>query len=697
MQARQKKFPVELFHSFGSEQSDIDLPAADENLLFQALFRMEQMIDQFRAYMHVEQNWLQKDITVLTAQDIIQLIKEINGFAGHALTSVKDENGVAGEYLKFSIQTFRPTGIPDVDFERTAIFSKTNYDLLKTIYDEKTATDYQDFCALVSVETAPLSNEKFALKMQAFQTLLENYADDPRGKAFQKVAGSVNPERVPQQMQEFANTVIAKIAAQQDPYQLAALVLYRIADDHSFPHANRRTARIFMNSLLMLLGLPPVVIPREAVDEYYWAIFKSSHDNVDMLATLLKKYAAANPLNDSRFLDSVFPFNFNYDNKLFKCQALGFAYIDPVPLPALTSTVIDAELYLQKARQFMQSHPAVAKFYYVRSKRLDPQRPGDEALEELIKKVRIFEPEKPTPPKKYKPIYFITKHETARLSGQAVADSAIYASLQDTDLGILIKDDKRVSFTVMDSGTALEFIQREASLMGEKFTIDVIRSKKNPTGNDLLVLQAMETIFGKKILNSKGEYQPRLSELGSVLMMSNGIKSPAKEDVLENNLFNKMTKKTKILPSFAVVEGSKKTFYRGTERHFVIFKQPKVKTLPVVVVDNGWTHDYPVMTPDVAQKFYACVNDPQSIVETREVPDAITDAARRKDVNAWYAANGVKDTLPFYRQDIQDNLYLQLAGFFNQSNKPPLPHKPLSIITEYAETEELALFRMRGI
>lgn len=74
-----------------------------------------------------------------------------------------------------------------------------------------------------------------------------------------------NPRKVPDLMSEFMAWLHSST---QNPIELAALAHYKFVTIHPFVDGNGRTARLFMNLILMIYGYPPAIIRPEDRLEY---------------------------------------------------------------------------------------------------------------------------------------------------------------------------------------------------------------------------------------------------------------------------------------------------------------------------------------------------------------------------------------------------------------------------------------------
>jgi Fic family protein len=117
---------------------------------------------------------------------------------------------------------------------------------------------------------------------------------------------------VPKLMQEFM-VWTKKNISKMHPIELAALAHHRLVHIHPFTDGNGRTARLFMNLLLMQKGYPLVIILKNDRQKYYRALENADAGNYDHLEkfiaqavdrslTLYLKAIQSSPKPSDRFL-----------------------------------------------------------------------------------------------------------------------------------------------------------------------------------------------------------------------------------------------------------------------------------------------------------------------------------------------------------------------------------------------------------
>jgi Fic family protein len=85
---------------------------------------------------------------------------------------------------------------------------------------------------------------------------------------------------IPQLMHEFISW-INKNEKKLHPIQLAAQAHHKLVNIHPFTDGNGRTARLFMNILLMQRGFPMVIILKNDRKKYYNALEKAENGKLD--------------------------------------------------------------------------------------------------------------------------------------------------------------------------------------------------------------------------------------------------------------------------------------------------------------------------------------------------------------------------------------------------------------------------------
>jgi Fic family protein len=86
--------------------------------------------------------------------------------------------------------------------------------------------------------------------------------------------------KVPQLMEELISW-IKKNMAKLHPVELAAIAHHKLVHIHPFTDGNGRTARLFMNLILMQKGYPLVVILKNDRQKYYRALEKADKGNIE--------------------------------------------------------------------------------------------------------------------------------------------------------------------------------------------------------------------------------------------------------------------------------------------------------------------------------------------------------------------------------------------------------------------------------
>jgi hypothetical protein len=708
MPSHAKKFPFYLKQSFGTEESLIELADKRENYLLNSLFRIEQSMDQYLAYKYAEDNWLTRDITTLTAADIIILVKEINRIAGRTLVAAKNENGAAGEYLRHSINMTVPTGIPDTTFEDHLTFSPYNYYILCETHNKQTAELYKEFSLLLELEFRP-SNDLVAEKaLREWATIVESHSHTPAGKAYALVKRVINPAAIPKQMDIFSSLLVANIAAKKDPITLAAFILAQLPTIHPFPHANSRSARIFMNTVLMMANHEPIHIPVARVDDYYLCLKQYRDGDIKPLKALLTE--SSQPHADTTFFltDHYFPTTTLFDNSLeIICHETEYNFVLPAVVedhhPTGNDLLINAEFYLQHALKYIESDVKAANFYYTAASRLANNENLNPELATRIQ-ANMTPLSIHTPPnRKYKPLYVIAPHETARMSANRNQQEGLVAYIVPRRYAVVIMDNqKNISMTIIDRPDRLDFMEKEVAALKAKpgeFTIDVIKIADDTspaTLKDLQIIQQyIHTAFGNAVKNSKGNHEVRNSKTGGLMIAASKLQTPAKDDIQKRvayNVFNiRYTSRDPaaiVLKDWVVYEGGKIFQARLTERMLVTQVVTGRNDAPqTVVFDEEWTGHYPEPPKEVSNLLNATLGHPLPAV-LAEVTKFL-DPGRR--VAGWI--NEVAQQVMRLNSISTKSLSFHLHSFFNKTNAPAMPQNAISHIKAYAESEELGGFR----
>ncbi len=81
-------------------------------------------------------------------------------------------------------------------------------------------------------------------------------------------------------MDEFIEWLNSDSAFELHPIELAALAHYKLVTIHPFFDGNGRTSRLLMNMILMQVGYPPVIVPKEMKHRYYQALETANKGDV---------------------------------------------------------------------------------------------------------------------------------------------------------------------------------------------------------------------------------------------------------------------------------------------------------------------------------------------------------------------------------------------------------------------------------
>jgi len=78
-----------------------------------------------------------------------------------------------------------------------------------------------------------------------------------------------------------------EVSKQMHPVQLAALFHHKLAAIHPFTDGNGRVSRLAMNVILMRSGFPPAIIRNENREDYYTALEKADHGDLQPVIHLI--------------------------------------------------------------------------------------------------------------------------------------------------------------------------------------------------------------------------------------------------------------------------------------------------------------------------------------------------------------------------------------------------------------------------
>lgn len=81
-------------------------------------------------------------------------------------------------------------------------------------------------------------------------------------------------------MDEFIEWLNAESSFELHPIELAALTHYKLVTIHPFFDGNGRTSRLLMNLILMQVGFPPVIVPKEEKHRYYQTLDAANKGDV---------------------------------------------------------------------------------------------------------------------------------------------------------------------------------------------------------------------------------------------------------------------------------------------------------------------------------------------------------------------------------------------------------------------------------
>lgn len=291
-------FPSQFLPALSArELSDFTITSKEDEILFTQIYETDQQYDQIQAVKYAESYMLPQDIRTLTLEKWIQFVKKINGIAANTLALGKAPFHVAGEYSQVTMSTFQETGIPGVDFEQGEGFSETNYKILTIRYGEAIANDYKNFFTLRDKKIIEKQSEIQKIgyeELGRHPSILLKLLDLTETKEFAAyqfvVQFGTDTDDIPRLMNQAYSKLMKKIQDGSDPYECAAFILFQHTKIHPFVCGNKRTARIITNTVLMMLGLQPVIIPAEIIQ----AMQQSTENNLSPMVKLLKALPSLN-------------------------------------------------------------------------------------------------------------------------------------------------------------------------------------------------------------------------------------------------------------------------------------------------------------------------------------------------------------------------------------------------------------------
>lgn len=151
--------------------------------------------------------------------------------------------------------------------------AKNHHEAIRFLYD------------LIEHDKKHTVSERLIRSLQ--QLIIKDIEDDEAGRYRRGtvlISGSSHkpppPFEVPQLMEKLI-AWIKKNERKMHPVELAALAYHKLAHIHPFTDGNGRTARLFMNLLLMQKGYPMVIILKNDRKKYYQALEKADKGKTD--------------------------------------------------------------------------------------------------------------------------------------------------------------------------------------------------------------------------------------------------------------------------------------------------------------------------------------------------------------------------------------------------------------------------------
>lgn len=157
--------------------------------------------------------------------------------------------------------------------------AKNHFDALQFLFD------------LIEHEKKHSINERLIRSLQ--QLIIKNIEDDEAGKYRQgnvMITGSKHKPPPAYQVPQLMEDLILWLKKNQNkihPVELAAQAHHKLVNIHPFTDGNGRTARLFMNLLLMQKGYPLVTILKIDRKKYYKALEKADAGNFEELGKFI--------------------------------------------------------------------------------------------------------------------------------------------------------------------------------------------------------------------------------------------------------------------------------------------------------------------------------------------------------------------------------------------------------------------------
>lgn len=682
------KFPAYLFNSFGAERCRLTFEDKDQETLFIILFKADQILDQIKALKFAEDFLSTKDLRTMSVPELIQFLRDIQRISSDALMA--SFALPAGNFITSPVLIRQETGIKDTQFD-DPIYSERNKQILEKIHGVEVAKQYESFAkGIASRIKAKTYND-----VNDVLVAIQSHADDPRLAAFQKVTRIINPLTIAEKIRKIFTELKQKISNHSDPIDCAAYILYQLVTCHAFPHGNRRTARIFMNSLLLAMKHPAILIPKQDVANYYLAIEQSSEDNLTPIKKLLTQYAEQSrsqkqePMFDQKGWSDFIMTNEDPDQTII-------LFPDHYLASANNRNFIkhDGNQYLEYAKKFETNLTAAYYFshramHFYQSAKDNDGNDGFEKAKKANSKYRNKIAELTAE----KIIIDVAPCETARVDINRNKHTFLHAKLSSPYLGILLKDKHgNISLTHADDRTDFGFIKREAATMQGEFTLDVVikdmQEANIPNNTPNIYLKAVSKFIAShfpNIKNSKGNNDTRKTKTGSILITEGKILVAEEKFIneLRPESINRGIAPNNPLKTYTLQEGTKSSQLRLLERIFSI-QLTKELTQPTIIYNynNGWTNTFPSLNTELLN----IMNQMRDMDEQARYVYLSRIFARWGDISLPNNQQVIKNLLSGFDQYFlleKNNLYTQTSSSFFKA-KIDMPDKVLGLIVDYA-------------
>lgn len=687
-------FPRDIIRTFGVvDKVSIKISHPEESRLFKNLYCLEQMRDQYQAYLYVEETFSRIQFQTIDAKSLEKMIRDVHRIAAKSLLLAKPDQHSAGEYNnQFMIRTKGSAQGHDQKnhrFDEGAYYTENNKKILFMLYGEQVANNYEAFYSFIKESLIP---EGVKLTQQeALSTLIDflaNHAEDPRCQAFKQVYHVVDKRNAQERMLAFCHELLRCIRENKHPIYCAAFALFHLSNGNFFSDGNKLTARIIMNGLLNALQNNIIYITKQDANRCNFAMEQSTSDNLSPLLEALdlcdieeQEVKKVIPLKDNFYPfnnDNFFPANniICYE-KYFLLKAMPNHF----EVNTQADKKLDCDFFLQKAIKYSKNIPSLASFYLEACKGLSSEINTTplkiEQVAKLLQKNAI-----PCP------VIYLAPNETARITKKDV-NVAFCVKLGKYDVAFIFRDSNgKVSVTHVDPFSNKNDIwKREASFMEGKFTMDIFPSQPEYRTN---LLEIIERDLGE-VTNSEGKKEFRFTKTGLVFIHRDKILFPTESVLSAFSPDNQFSDTTELVYcGYRLKEPAINRQYRDNARK-TILALSHCGEKPVVIFQNDWTGHYPVQTDstvDAVRREVMNIQHEDKYIQSKNRSNYIRQkmelANQTMNSHAIEQTEAVMRQIISYFHDADPVLYFQHLT----QNLIALPKHCIEYIAEYADSQE---------